>query len=373
MNILKATKSYESWVGRHTRLIQRDLETKHEHMAESLFHFLRATFYRWVQVWPEVCPGPARAPRVLAVGDLHVENFGTWRDSDGRLVWGINDFDEANLFPYTIDLVRLATSAYMAGQQEHLTIQPKAAMAAILEGYVAGLKEGGRPFVLGEDHVWLRQIAESELRDPVVFWQKMDRLPAVTGKVPKSARKALQKMLPQRGLKHRVAFRVAGLGSLGHMRFVALAEWNGGRVAREAKAVTPSAIHWVDQKNAVGEIMYCRILEQAVRCPDPWVRLCGRWIVRRLSPHCSRIELESMVEGRDELRLLYAMGFETANVHLGTERKRKAVLKDLQSRKGNWLSEAAQAMDKAMAEDWEVWRRHWKGQGAKGKKAKKKS
>ena len=31
----------------------------------------------------------------LSVGDLHVENFGTWRDSEGRLIWGINDFDEA--------------------------------------------------------------------------------------------------------------------------------------------------------------------------------------------------------------------------------------------------------------------------------------
>jgi hypothetical protein len=359
MNILKATKSYEAWVGRHTRLIDRDLQLKHEHMAESLFHFLRATFYRWVQVWPEVCPGLARAPRVLGVGDLHVENFGTWRDSDGRLVWGINDFDEANLFPYTIDLVRLATSALMAGLEGHLSMQPKSATAAILEGYVEGLKQGGMPFVLGEDHVWLRQIAESELRDPVLFWQKMDRLPTVTGKVPKSARKALQKMLPQPDLKHRVAYRVAGLGSLGHMRFVAIGDWNGGRVAREAKALAPSAIHWVDQKRAMGEILYSRILESAVRCPDPWVRLCDRWIVRRLSPHCSRIELESLAEGRAETQLLHAMGFETANVHLGTERKRKAILKDLQGRKGNWLAAAAQAMDEAVAEDWKMWKRHW--------------
>jgi uncharacterized protein (DUF2252 family) len=48
-----------------------------------------------MQAWPEVCPDLAKAPKVLAVGDLHVENFGTWRDVEGRLVWGINDFDEA--------------------------------------------------------------------------------------------------------------------------------------------------------------------------------------------------------------------------------------------------------------------------------------
>jgi len=36
---------------------------------------------------------------VLAVGDLHVENFGTWRDAEGRLIWGVNDFDEAWRLP----------------------------------------------------------------------------------------------------------------------------------------------------------------------------------------------------------------------------------------------------------------------------------
>src|ERR1039458_5738131 len=35
------------------------------------------------------------APKVLAVGDLHVGSFGTWRDTEGRLSWGVDDFDES--------------------------------------------------------------------------------------------------------------------------------------------------------------------------------------------------------------------------------------------------------------------------------------
>ncbi len=35
--------------------------------------------------------------QVLAVGDLHVNSFGTWRDAEGRLCWGLDDFDEAYL------------------------------------------------------------------------------------------------------------------------------------------------------------------------------------------------------------------------------------------------------------------------------------
>jgi hypothetical protein len=76
-------------------LIRADIRHKHQMMASGAFPFFRATFYRWMQVWPESCSDLADAPVVLAVGDLHVENFETWRDQEGRLVWGVNDFDEA--------------------------------------------------------------------------------------------------------------------------------------------------------------------------------------------------------------------------------------------------------------------------------------
>ena len=63
---------------------------------------------------PRYLPRIGDAPSVLAVGDIHIENFGTWRDEEGRLVWGVNDFDEAAEMPYVLDLVRLATSAALA-------------------------------------------------------------------------------------------------------------------------------------------------------------------------------------------------------------------------------------------------------------------
>ena len=60
------------------------------------FTFLRGTFYRWMQLFPDVCKKAADAPLVLSVGDLHASNFGTWRDAKDELIWGINDFDEAS-------------------------------------------------------------------------------------------------------------------------------------------------------------------------------------------------------------------------------------------------------------------------------------
>jgi len=357
MNIIKATHRFEEWLGRHTPLVKADLRLKHERMAEAVFPFLRATFYRWMQIWPEVCPDLAKAPRVLAVGDLHVENFGTWRDIEGRLVWGVNDFDEAAVLPYTIDLVRLATSAIFAIEDGHLALKPKDACASILEGYKESLAHGGRPYVLEEENTWLRQIATGVLRDPVHFWQKMDGLPRVRGEVPASAREALEHLMPERGLTYRTVRRVAGLGSLGHIRVVAIALCHGARVAREAKALTPSSVYWATVDDRPSEILYQAIISRAVRCPDPFVQLRGHWIVRRLSPHCSRIELSVLPTNRDERRLLAAMGWETANIHLGTVDGQKYIRSHLARLKPAWLYAAAKKMEEAVTEDWRTWKK----------------
>jgi hypothetical protein len=324
-------------------------------MREGLFPFFRATFYRWAQLWPEVCKGLRAAPEALGVGDLHVENFGTWRDTEGRLIWGVNDFDEAWRLPYTYDLVRLAASALVAASESGLNIRHTDATGAILEGYRDALGKGGEPIVLAEHHLNLRRMAVARLHDPGDYWRKLDRLPAFKAPLPKSAAEALARLMPERGLACRVVHRVAGLGSLGRERFTAIAEWRGGKIAREAKALAPSACVWAAKKGTA-RILHQEILDAAVRCPDPFVAQRGRWILRRLAPDCSRIELSDMPKERDETRLLHAMGWETANVHLGGV-KPEAVLRDLKSRPGQWLHDAAGRMTEAVAADWNRWRK----------------
>src|SRR5215475_2771316 len=130
--VITATKEYEDWLRTRVRVVEEDFLLKHREMAKSRFSFLRATFYRWVPLWRDVCADLAEAPRVLAVGDLHLENFGTWRDQEGRLIWGINDLDEAARMPYTLDLVRLVTSVIIAGRENKLKISPAQAASAVL-------------------------------------------------------------------------------------------------------------------------------------------------------------------------------------------------------------------------------------------------
>jgi hypothetical protein len=355
MDIIKATKAYEAWLAARIPLIDADLRLKHQRMAQSPFPFLRATFYRWVQLWPQVCPELANAPVVLGVGDLHVENFGTWRDSEGRLVWGVNDFDEVAPMPYTNDLVRLAVSAKLAIRENGLSCDPTDACDAVLAGYREGFGKGGTPFVLAEQHRWLRDLATSVLRDPAVFWQKFNQLATVQAGMPATAKSALIQAMPERRLLFRVVHRQSGLGSLGRRRFTALAEWRGGGIAREAKELVVSAWNWEKKSRGETGVLYQRAIDQAVRVPDPFLKVNGHWLIRRLAPDCGRIELGSLPKTRDELKLLHAMGWETANMHLGTKAAMGRVRKDLNQRPGKWLRRAAEAMAKATLEDWKGW------------------
>lgn len=357
MDIREATRGYEAWLAGQIHLIQADLEVKHRKMAESIFSFLRATFYRWVQLWPEACPDLSTAPSVLSVGDLHVENFGTWRDPEGRLIWGANDFDEAFAMSYANDLVRLAVSANLAIQESHLSLRPEDACDAILDGYVEGLSQDGRPFVLAEHHAKLRDMALSHVRDPVHFWQRLDRLPTLSERIPSGVTEILEHSLPERGLSYRVVHRQAGLGSLGRQRFAVIAEWHGGKIAREAKELTVSACLWARVNTESASILYQNLIRQAVRQPDPFIHLQRHWIVRRLAPDCSRIELASLSQDRDEIKLLHAMGMETANIHLGSKKSVDAVRDDLKRRHPKWLRRAVDEMVKATRYDWEAWRK----------------
>jgi hypothetical protein len=355
MDIEDATRSFERWLTARVHLRRDDIDYKHQQMAADEFSFLRATFYRWSELWSEELPELGDAPRVLSVGDLHVENFGTWRDAEGRLVWGVNDFDEAANLPYTFDLVRLATSAGLAAAEGHLTINLKEACAAIMNGYRTSLRFGGKPMVLAENDRWLRKLATGRLRDPVAFWGRMSDLPTARGPLPNKVQDMLLQRLPDGSTHVRFARRRAGLGSLGLERLVAIADWNGSAVAHEAKVLPPSAWYWAHPPRGNLKFHYTEIVDQAVRCPDPMLEVRSGWLVRRLSPDVSRVLLDFLPVRRDEARLLKAMGWEAGNIHLGTKNAAKVITGDIARRKQGWLRDAATRMSRRLRMDWKDW------------------
>lgn len=357
--IQESTADYEASLADQVPVVEADLEAKHTFMARDSFAFFRATFYRWCERWPAVVPEAiAEAPRLRAVGDLHVENFGTWRDVEGRLAWGVNDFDEVAVLPYTIDLVRTVASAILAGRAGALAIGSQEGCEAVLTGYRSSLEHGGRALVLAEHDRWLRRMCTSRLRDPVGYWAKMEAL-ADVGPLPGDLRQRLRRTLPPgtQGVTHRA--RRAGEGSLGRYRAVALGTLDGAWVAREAKATARSGWYWAHPDELTRDAPTPSLpLPGAVRDLDPSVSVKDSWIIRRLSPDCSRLELTSLPKRRDEERLLRAMGWEAGNIHLATHDAIPGVLSHLDRLGKRWLEKTAQSMVDDVLRDWKAWRKH---------------
>ncbi len=357
LDIRDATSSYERWMRLCTTIVPSDLRLKHKQMRESPFQFLRGTFYRWAQLWPSGCADLCDAPSVLAVGDLHVNSFGTWRDAEGRLCWGVDDFDESYRLPYTNDLVRLAASMKIVIDAEGLAVKLKEGCELILEGYAKSLKAGGHPLVLAEEEQNLERLGVDSFKPPPDFWGKLNRLPVIREPLKPEIKRVLEKTLPDPKMEYKVVRREAGLGSLGQQRFVAIGVWQGGCVAREAKAMVPSACAWLNGKVGRIQSRYQDAIASAVRSHDPYQVIEGAWLIRRLSPESNPIDIQTLPKRRDETKILYAMGAEAANVHLGTKRQVNAILRDMNKRKGRWLREAAVRMAEVVETDWKAYRK----------------
>lgn len=349
----QATASYETWLRGCTTVVESALRHKHRQMKNDPLLFLRGSYYRWTQLFPWECKKWANAPTVLASGDLHLGSFGTWRDLEGRLCWGVDDFDDAYPLPYTNDLIRLATSLRLVTKSNSLQIDFREGCDAILEGYRESLKQGGCPFVLAEREKNMERLGIEAIKPADEFWNKLLSCPTVnTHEVPPEARAAIEDSLPPR-TKYKIIRREAGMGSLGQPRFVALAHHVGGYIAREIKFTVPSASVWNKGRTGRGERYYSRLIRSAVRSHDPYQKIWKGWLVRRLSPDSNPVDIDDLPEKRDEITLLTAMGKEIANVHLGSKRRVGAILKDLGRQKPSWLGKAGKRMAKIVLKEWE--------------------
>lgn len=352
-DIHQSTKAYEDWLRRQLGrdLVDEDLTHKHDKMRESPFAFLRATYWRWAETVLEICPEIADAPHTLCVGDIHLENFGTWRDADGRLVWGVNDFDEAAEMPYVLDLVRLGASALVAGRPQ--ATRYDAICTELLTGYREGLKSP-RPIVLDRDQRWLRELVEVSEKKREKFWKKIEKVKAE--RAPPRYRKVLSAAMPDPDVAiDKTARRVAGAGSLGRPRWIGMSDWRGAPVVREAKAVVQSA--WVLAHNkGKGKIRCGEATNGRYRAIDPWYRIADGIVVRRLSPNNRKIEAGEELGPLLSPDMLRLMGFDLAGVHLGTADHSKAIQRDLARRKPGWLKTSASKMAKAIEAEHIEWK-----------------
>jgi hypothetical protein len=358
-SFVHATAEYERWRASRIPVVEDDLAAKHEKMTQSPFVLLRGTYYRFLQQFPAIVPEAAEAPKAIAVGDLHIENYGTWRDASSRLGWGINDFDEIDIQPYTLDLVRLATSALMAISEDHLALRPADACAAILRGWQDRIEHGlPTTFILGDRHGHLLKLASETFETPLRFARSIEKLPAFDGKLPKPAAKLLAQVAPWGGFDAALRTRVAGVGSLGSRRIVIAGELGGGLLVREAKQIPGPASMWVSPKGERPRGLADLVADSRGPSADPWRRQSAKWVLRPLAPDASRLELAAIKHKHDEGAYLHDMGAEAANVHLVSHSQAasvKALRKDAARRPEGWLHGAAGKMAELTIRDHQEW------------------
>jgi len=318
------------------------LRRKLDALASGAFSFLRGTFHVMAaDLLRERVPGAApAAPEGLVVGDLHLENFGTYRGASGELCFDVNDFDEAAIGPLDLDLKRLCTSAMLLPGIDR---GPRVtAASAIAHAWADGVQRlGGRFPVarwgLDKAQGWLQQLLREKGRrtreqlvakvapgkgrrrfgedgDPPKF-AHADRPWA---KLVESALKDYSEQLEQ--LKAApvekdwelldVAYRFKGTGSLGRLRFAALLGRGEERMLLELKEADRSAIDRA--RNREGPIARrARVQTAAIRRMqgDPWPRVAGAHLgpfpvlVREIEPEEEKLRAARFAEegGHEQL------------------------------------------------------------------------
>jgi uncharacterized protein (DUF2252 family) len=120
--------------------------TKFRKMAADPFSFYRGSaclFYADVVALDDPW-ADERTSRVWIQGDLHAENFGTYMDGNGVLIFDVNDFDEAYLGHFTWDLQRMVASIALLGWRKALSDTD---IDALVETYVRAYTDQVRWFV----------------------------------------------------------------------------------------------------------------------------------------------------------------------------------------------------------------------------------
>jgi hypothetical protein len=363
---------YESWLHSQCRVVENDLSYKHQRMTLDGFTFLRATCFRWSKHIESVCPELKVTPPVLSAGDVHLENFGTWRDGEGRLVWGINDFDEAADIPYAYDLLRLATSARLARDVDskkdnlkpYLLLNNQETADAILSGYRKGLEDPRATIVDEEENAWLRPYVICKDGQRKKFWKEFDGYKSEP--LPDIVMAGLEERLPPGAVILKTAPRPErGGGSLGRPRFVAVAAWRGGRVVREAKALIPAAWDWAHERK--GPHRFEDVAKGEYRAFDPWLKVTGNFIYRRLAADARKVNLTNHADidppegsAGEVRRLLETMGFDLGAIHAAVKERLVAIKADFDQRQNGWLHGAAKKATEWVNNDYEEWRKAYR-------------
>ncbi|MEO6863127.1 MAG: DUF2252 family protein [Microcoleus sp.] len=303
---------------------QQRLLLKYKAMSSNSFVFFRGTCHLFYEDWPENSV-LNDAPPVWVCGDLHLENFGSYK-GDNRLVYfDINDFDEGCLAPATWEIARFLTSVLVGAntigvnQSEAITLcysflnaysnalaleTARTVEAATAEGMVADLLESlklrrRKDFLAQrteEKKGKRRFIIDNKRTAPVSSEERLLVESLMKSWANKQQNPEFFKLLD-------VGVRIAGTGSLGVKRYVLLVKGKGspdGNYLLDLKQALPSSLtpylklsqpQWVNESQRV-----VAIEKRMEAMPQAWVSAVEMegepFVLRGLQPTQDKVSLD---------------------------------------------------------------------------------
>jgi uncharacterized protein (DUF2252 family) len=299
------------------------LKLKYQAMATNAFVFLRGTCHLFYQDLP-VDAAIDLFPPVWSCGDLHLQNFGSYKGDDRLVYFDLNDFDESALAPCTWDVTRFLTSVLVGAHTLKISDEEAQGLCAyFLESYTAAL-------ATGKDRTIHRETAKGLVADLLKRLKLRDRKAFLSDRTDLKGKQRSLKLTPGKttpvtseersqvtDLIHHwattqknpqffnvldVAHRIAGTGSLGLDRYIILVEGDGSPHANyllDLKAARSSSLsphlqipqpNWSSEAERITSIQH-RFQESPPALLNP-LQLDGRsYVLRELQPTADRVDL----------------------------------------------------------------------------------
>ncbi|PRC90807.1 DUF2252 domain-containing protein [Solimicrobium silvestre] len=371
---------------------------KYHNMRTNPFVFLRGTCHLFYERLPKNSIFKS-APLTWNCGDMHLENFGSYKGDNRLAYFDMNDFDEAALAPLSWELVRLLTSILIGAESLSASqYEAYALCETLVDAYAKALTTGKSTWVEREtSHGIIHQLL-NDLRDrqrPAY----LDKRTTAKGRGKNKTRtinidgkKALAATAQQRAIVTKVindyastqpnpeffevldvARRIAGTGSLGVDRFVILVKGKGspdGNYLLDLKNAMPSTLvsnlktrqpKWETEAHRVVDIEHRM---QSVSMAFLTAVKIGNegYILRALQPSEDRISLNRNQHTMQELhKTVSCLANIVASAHLrSTGRDGSAIADELiaYGHKNKWRSKllkAAQECAQQVENDWGVY------------------
>ncbi len=333
---------------------------KYATMKLDAFRFFRGTCHLFYEDLYKKNALP-KSPHVWMCGDLHIENFGSFKGSDRLVYFDLNDFDEAILSPAAWEVSRLLCSVVVAARTAaYSKVHIQKLTTSLLKGYAFRLQQGkGMTVETATGNGLIKTLLEKveTRKESKLLKQRtskaygysrlqIDNLKsfAIHSSTKKEVLNAVKQLLKSKTSNRKwkaldAVYRVAGTGSIGIERYAVLVQdvITSKKLILDVKEAMNSSlqdytgIHQPKWKNNGDRIIQIQTRMQFV-CPSWLDTLCikTKWfVIKEIQPVADGIEFISFKEEMDKQeKLLYTLGQLTASAQLRSSGREGSAITD---------------------------------------------